>query len=1363
MMSDNSTAQIKCIGDSHFYFNQSQYIRITNLVFIGCGGNQVNHVEKLVVEDTKFEGEQNTISGTALELTDTRAQIVNGVFLTNRKGSYRHCPVYFSHKQHSCLAAGFIGGAIIVTNSTIDIGHGKFEDNRAANYGGAIFAKQNSIIRISSSVFISNVANFGGALFLYNSTIIVNASKFQSNAASASGGVVSSFSSTIMIEASEFHGNTAYTGGVLVLSTHSVITIEASEFDSNIASFSGVLYSDRSKVTIEASAFHSNVAKWRGLFNFVNGTSRIKGSEFHSNSAFNRGGVMNSHCSTITIEASKFRSNTVARGGIGGVLYSFTSTITVGNSTFINNNSPKGAVIFAMRGTKICYYSSLLIHNNTADDYAVIYLADSELRGHNTGNFIFSSNTGSIVVFNSNISFSGYVACLNNQPPSSMTGDLQKGGAITLFQSNVFFDGTCKFEYNRAESGGAILSIDSKIYVNGNVTIAHNTATRNGGGVYLSISGLYCQKGSTLVLYNNTAMSKGGGVHSISSMIKASSNIEHHGFSDYDNTGYIGTRLKFASNAAKFGGGLSLEANAKLYVLRYNSDSDINTTILFRANSADYGGAVYVDDNSNSGTCVSEPKTDCFFQVLVLYEIFAHNLKTLQSILFSQNYASISGSTLYGGLLDRCAVSQFAEMHEKYTPHDIHRGGGIAYFRNISATTTISISSGPVRVCLYVNGVDDCLHHHQYYVRKGEAFMVLLAAIDQVGHPVSATIQASLSSAEGGLDEGQLARNISAKFTNITFNVISPHDSETLALYSSDGPCGNVELSKATIKVNFLPCSCPIGLQISEVNSTNCTCKCHSDIGQYMKQCDSHTGSLFKLPKTRAWISHINDTDLTGYLVYPNCPFDYCLPTSPLIYLNKPGGADAQCAYNRSSLLCGSCQPGLSLSLGSSRCLPCPSYWPALLIAITIAAILAGIALVAILLILNMTVAVGTLNGVIFYANVVYANKSILISFEETNYVTVLISWLNLELGIDTCYFPGMDTYIKAWLQLAFPVYVILLVVLVIIISSYSTKFSYLIGKKNPVATLATLILLSYAKLLEVCFNSLSVGTLEYPDSSREMLWLPDATVKYLSAKHIPLFISAVVILLAGLIYTALLFSWQCLLHLPKWKIFKWSRNPRIQTFVETYHAPHTPKHRYWTGLLLIARVILHFVASTNVSNDPTVTLISISIVIVFLIFLKGFTMTKVYKNWSVDVLETFLFLNIFIFTISKWYSLGNEHNFKCALAYTSVTIAILALLLVIFYHVYTYTIIFSKVKRTKFGRIMGLFIDTNPEPKHGQHRYSPPPDNDIHRFDELLDELDCPVNTDDYNATPLLQPVEPTFSVVELPKVHNCLPPDPI
>ena len=60
--------------------------------------------------------------------------------------------------------------------------------------------------------------------------------------------------------------------------------------------------------------------------------------------------------------------------------------------------------------------------------------------------------------------------------------------------------------------------------------------------------------------------------------------------------------------------------------------------------------------------------------------------------------------------------------------------------------------------------------------------------------------------------------------------------------------------------------------------------------------------------------------------------------------------------------------------------------------------------------------------------------------------VTVLVSWLYLELGIDACYFPGMDDNAKMWLQWAFPAYFILLVVLVIRFSSHSKNFSNFIG-----------------------------------------------------------------------------------------------------------------------------------------------------------------------------------------------------------------------------------------------------------------------------------------------------------------------------
>ena len=680
-------------------------------------------------------------------------------------------------------------------------------------------------------------------------------------------------------------------------------------------------------------------------------------------------------------------------------------------------------------------------------------------------------------------------------------------------------------------------------------------------------------------------------------------------------------------------------------------------------------------------------------------------------------------------------MSPFAEVHSKHNYDEIsyeYEGNGESYFKDVSIIENTSISSLPVRVCACVSNQPNCSHQNHIEVEKGQIFTLSVVAVDQVGQPVSAIIQASLQFSESGLAEGQLAREIPADCTNLPFNLVSSHNDETLTLYASDGPCKDAELSSAKVDIQFLPCNCPIGLQVSGINSTNCTmsCECHSDIDEYVEYCDSQNGSLVKQPQTRAWISYINDI---GYLVYPNCPFDYCLSTSPPLYLDHLEGADDQCAFSRSSLLCGSCQPDLSVSLGSSRCLPCPNYWPALLITITIAAMLVGIALVALLLVLNLTVAVGTLNGLIFYTNIVYANRSILFPFQKPNFITVFISWLNLELGIDMCYFPGMDTYIKTWLQLAFPAYVILLVVLVIIISSYSTKFSNLIGTKDPVATLATLILLSYAKLLEISFKSLSVGILNYPDGSSEMLWLPDATVKYLSGKHIPLFIVAVLILLVGLVYTALLFSWQWLLYLPGWRIFKWSRNPKIQTFIETYHKPYTPKHRYWTGLLLIVRIILYLVAATNVSNHPTIALTAIIITVCCIFALRQYIGSRLYRKWLVDILETSFFLNVLVLTTFTWYSLDSPDSNREAAAYTSVIITFIVLLLIILYHVYTYTSACSKISETTLGGMIDkLHTDTDPKPKPERH-LSPPPDDDIHRFGELLDMIDSPVNTYDY------------------------------
>ena len=522
---------------------------------------------------------------------------------------------------------------------------------------------------------------------------------------------------------------------------------------------------------------------------------------------------------------------------------------------------------------------------------------------------------------------------------------------------------------------------------------------------------------------------------------------------------------------------------------------------------------------------------------------------------FFDNRAMKSSPILYGGLLDRYTKSPFAEITQKFGDIPIN---GVSYFddassinnRDLALISSVPFEYAPV---LMVIGT---AHIPHIKVKKGQIFTVSLTVIDQVGHPVNATVSGYLHSTKSVLIEGQL-NFITKTCERITLRALSPHNSEQLTLYASDGPCRDAPRSSTSVKIQFIPCNlCPIGFQPVEIS---CDCFCHDDIKDYVS-CNSTSELLVR--ELNIWIAYINQTGIAGYLIYLHCPFGYCYEGGVPVNLNQPNGEDAQCRFNHSGLLCGSCQPGLSLSLGSSQCLSCPKYWPVIFLLINLATVAAGILLVMFLLALKLTVAVGTLNGLLFYANIVAVDKSVFLRFTESNFITVFISWINLELGIETCYFSGMDAYSKAWLQLVFPAYVILLVILIIVVSNYSTRFSHIIGK-SPVETLATLILLSYAKLFQTVITALSYGVIEYPDGSKDTVWLPDATVTYLSSKHAFLFFAAIVILLVGLTYTFLLFTWHWLPACPSWRIFKFMRDPKFRTFMEMYSVPYTSKHRY--------------------------------------------------------------------------------------------------------------------------------------------------------------------------------------------------------
>ena len=393
------------------------------------------------------------------------------------------------------------------------------------------------------------------------------------------------------------------------------------------------------------------------------------------------------------------------------------------------------------------------------------------------------------------------------------------------------------------------------------------------------------------------------------------------------------------------------------------------------------------------------------------------------------------------------------------------------------------------------------------------------------------------------------------------------------------------------------------------------------------------------------------------------CPFDFCIDTPVSITLDN---LDVQCNHNHSGTLCGPCKENHSIALGTLHCLDCSNAYLALILPFA----LAGVVLVAVLLLLNLSVAVGTVNGLIFYANVVQANRSIFFPLGETNILTVFIAWLNLDLGIETCFYDGMDAYAFTWLQFLFPLYVWILIGLIIIASRYSRKIAQSLGN-NPVPTLATLFLLSYSKILRNIIAALSVTSLDYPDGTSELVWLYDGSVPYFQrADHIVLGIFAIsVLLLLFLPYTLLLLFGQCLQAYSHHRMLSWMN--KIKPFMDAYHAPYKKETRYWTGLILLVRCVLFLIFAVNslqVGDNHFDLLFTTTVTacLAGLAWIQNGVYEKVYNN----ILEASFILNLCIFSAATFHVKETGGN-QAALAYTSVGIAFATFVLIFLYHVY--------------------------------------------------------------------------------------------
>jgi hypothetical protein len=244
-------------------------------------------------------------------------------------------------------------------------------------------------------------------------------------------------------------------------------------------------------------------------------------------------------------------------------------------------------------------------------------------------------------------------------------------------------------------------------------------------------------------------------------------------------------------------------------------------------------------------------------------------------------------------------------------------------------------------------------------------------------------------------------------------------------------------------------------------------------------------------------------------------------------------------------------------------------------------------------------------------------------------FLSIFIAWLNLDLGIETCFYRGMSTYGQTWLQFAFPAYVWIIICLIILVSRYSITVSKFVGH-NPITILATLLLMSYTKMLKVITDVFSPVYLDYPDRV-VTAWLKDANILYFETReHRVLTVTTSFFLVfLFLPYTLLLLLGHKLYRFSGRKNFYWLN--RLRPLLESYYAPYKIYARYWTGFLLLVRCALYIVFSFNSLEGSQKSLLAIIITFTSILGFAHVFLGSIYITTVNNIIEISIYLNLVV------------------------------------------------------------------------------------------------------------------------------------
>ncbi len=960
-----------------------------------------------------------------------------------------------------------------------------------------------------------------------------------------------------------------------------------------------------------------------------------------------------------------------AGGGLSVVLsqVQYHVNVTVSSSDFDNNAAQYGAgahilLFHGISNSSLTISGCEFANGSAPNDLDPDPLVTTVATGHGGGIAILGNiyrgppykklhSVTNVSIYIKNTIFSGNKALIGGGMYTMLvqfsdTASVMSGFAVDHITVEC---NNCTFVSNTAPFGAAMYSYDQNV-----VTASEqNAPPRRIQAIDFHAANNFLQVPREPNVRNNEDSSGILDIRYLHFTLSGSSTLEH-------NTGtairarrsqlHISGEAVFHGNIGNYGGALSLIARSYLFITP-------NTSVKFTNNQARIRGGVF------NVQFIDEPVVtyeSCFLFLNSSSDFYCFNSSTCSDITalgttlsFEGNKAP-SGSIAYGSALNTCFWGNYLiNQRKNTTSSNFSLWQFLANDEELSSIFKFDTDPVGINQVTTPSYKVELTHRAtKLSAMPGEQFEVEMQVTDRISQIITAVVSSVVTSKRGH-DHIQHA----SKSTVGTYNFFPVRGPTRvpITVNGAESEFINVTIytidSAAYTEIEVYLTKCALGFRYLNSNES---CVCDPRLSENGVECSSSTHTL-TVPSSY-WLGPLSNTEQE--LVVHQCVHDYCTTEVKTLGVEE---YDSQCAqgFHRTGLLCGLCEEGYSRVLGTNRCRNCNNNAHISLIVVFAAA---GIMLIFVVAFLKVSIGEGYLNGVIFYSHILGPFIFQLAPLPGSSSVFLLVAVIDLDLGIETCFYNGMDALGYIGLKLVFPLYLYFLMGTIIILARF-VKWPWNIGICAG-KTFATLLILTHSSILRISIEVLSfvsITTISNPTHSSPR-WRVDPSVHYFTGFHAFLVVVSVVFLVVYLIPLPLI-----LLFPSRVYRCKYTRN--LKPILDAFFAPYRPKFRCWIGIRVLLSILVAFVGLF-----PTVTSYNILVlVIIILLLLYVQALLPPYRGRSRNMSDTFFLLNAALVLLGLLFFRGqtsSEGLYKQTIfSVVLVTLAYVAFIGVLLYHIF--------------------------------------------------------------------------------------------